>query len=57
MKKNYIFSEEQNKVITAPMNKPLIVKGVPGSGKTLLAFERIKYLINKEEIPSQNATI
>lgn len=50
MVKNYKFSQEQEKVIKAPINIPLIVNGVPGSGKTLLAFERIKYLINKENL-------
>lgn len=50
MRKNYIFSEKQNEVIRTPIDETLIVKGVPGSGKTLLAFERIKYLINKEDL-------
>jgi len=36
---------EQNKVIRAKMNKPLIVQGVAGSGKTTIALHRIAYLI------------
>lgn len=37
--------EEQNKIIRAPMWKPLIVQGVAGSGKTTIALHRIAYLI------------
>lgn len=36
---------EQNQVIRAPMEKPLIVQGVAGSGKTTIALHRIAYLI------------
>lgn len=36
---------EQNKVIRADINKPLIVQGVAGSGKTTIALHRIAYLI------------
>ena len=36
---------EQNKVIRAAMNKPLIVQGVAGSGKTTIALHRIAYFI------------
>jgi DNA helicase-2/ATP-dependent DNA helicase PcrA len=36
---------EQNRVIRAPMEKPLIVQGVAGSGKTTIALHRIAYLI------------
>ncbi|MBS4538996.1 AAA family ATPase [Clostridium sp. D2Q-11] len=36
---------EQNKVIRAPINKPLIVQGVAGSGKTTIALHRIAYFI------------
>jgi DNA helicase II / ATP-dependent DNA helicase PcrA len=36
---------EQNKVIRAPMNKPLIVQGVAGSGKTTIALHRIAYFM------------
>ncbi len=36
---------EQNRVIRADMNRPLIVQGVAGSGKTTIALHRIAYLI------------
>lgn len=36
---------EQNAIIRAPLNKPLIVQGVAGSGKTTIALHRIAYLI------------
>lgn len=41
--------EEQNKIIRAGMNKPLIVQGVAGSGKTTIALHRIAYLIYNYE--------
>ncbi len=37
--------EEQNQIIRAPIEKPLIVQGVAGSGKTTIALHRIAYLI------------
>ncbi len=37
--------DEQNKIIRAPMDLPLIVQGVAGSGKTTIALHRIAYLI------------
>ena len=36
---------EQNRVIRAPMWKPLVVQGAAGSGKTTIALHRIAYLI------------
>lgn len=36
---------EQNQIIRADINKPLIVQGVAGSGKTTIALHRIAYLI------------
>ncbi len=36
---------EQNKIIRASMERPLIVQGVAGSGKTTIALHRIAYLI------------
>lgn len=36
---------EQNRIIRADINKPLIVQGVAGSGKTTIALHRIAYLI------------
>ena len=40
---------EQNAVIRADINRPLIVQGVAGSGKTTIALHRIAYLIYKYE--------
>lgn len=40
---------EQNRVIRAEMNKPLIVQGVAGSGKTTIALHRIAYFMYKYE--------
>ena len=40
---------KQNEVIRADINKPLIVQGVAGSGKTTIALHRIAYLIYKYE--------
>ncbi|HEX3045977.1 MAG TPA: UvrD-helicase domain-containing protein, partial [Bacillota bacterium] len=36
---------EQNRIIRANLNTPLIVQGVAGSGKTTIALHRIAYLI------------
>ena len=41
--------EEQNKIIRADINSPLIVQGVAGSGKTTIALHRIAYLIYNYE--------
>ena len=40
---------EQNRVIRAEMNKPLIVQGVAGSGKTTIALHRIAYFMYRYE--------
>ena len=37
--------EEQNKVIRADLNRPIIVQGAAGSGKTTIALHRISYFI------------
>lgn len=37
--------EEQNRVIRADLNKPIIVQGAAGSGKTTIALHRISYFI------------
>lgn len=54
MTKKYKFSEEQNGIIRSPIDQPIIVDGVVGSGKTLIALERIKYLMNKEDLNYNN---
>lgn len=41
--------DEQNKIIRADINQPLIVQGVAGSGKTTIALHRIAYLIYNYE--------
>lgn len=41
--------DAQNKIIRADINKPLIVQGVAGSGKTTIALHRIAYLIYNYE--------
>ena len=41
--------DEQNKIIRAPIDKPLIIQGVAGSGKTTIALHRIAYLIYRYE--------
>lgn len=37
--------EEQNRIIRADLNKPIIVQGGAGSGKTTIALHRISYFI------------
>ncbi|GLB58714.1 RNA polymerase recycling motor HelD [Cytobacillus sp. NCCP-133] len=37
--------EEQNQIIRADLNKPIIVQGAAGSGKTTIALHRISYFI------------
>ncbi|WP_110113566.1 RNA polymerase recycling motor HelD [Bacillus sp. CGMCC 1.16541] len=37
--------EEQNSIIRADLNKPIIVQGAAGSGKTTIALHRISYFI------------
>ncbi|WP_419881031.1 RNA polymerase recycling motor HelD [Peribacillus sp. B-H-3] len=37
--------EEQNKIIRADLNKPIIVQGAAGSGKTTIALHRVSYFL------------
>ncbi|WP_239673352.1 RNA polymerase recycling motor HelD [Mangrovibacillus cuniculi] len=37
--------KEQNKIIRADLNKPILVQGAAGSGKTTIALHRISYFI------------
>lgn len=36
---------EQNAIIRAPMDRPLVIQGVAGSGKTTVALHRLAYLL------------
>jgi len=49
---------QQNRIIRAPLNESLVVQGVPGSGKTVVALHRIAYLLyNYKELRSQSVLI
>ncbi len=50
---------EQNKIIRADSERPLIIQGVAGSGKTTIALHRIAYLIyqNEEKFSPENYVI
>jgi DNA helicase-2/ATP-dependent DNA helicase PcrA len=49
---------EQNRIIRAGMDRPLIVQGVAGSGKTTIALHRIAYLIyNYQNFQPENFMI
>ncbi|MGD7046494.1 RNA polymerase recycling motor HelD [Jeotgalibacillus proteolyticus] len=37
--------KEQNDIIRAPLNRPIIVQGAAGSGKTTIALHRISYFL------------
>ncbi len=46
--------KEQNEIVRSDIDKPLILKGPPGSGKTIIGAHRIVYLLN--EFPEQFRT-
>lgn len=50
---------EQNDVIRAPKDRPLIAQGAAGAGKTTIALHRIAYLLyaHRETMQSQNMLI
>lgn len=45
-----MLNENQQKVVEYNGNKPLLVEAGPGSGKTRVIIERVKFLINKLKI-------
>ena len=42
-----MLNENQQKVVEYNGNKPLLVEAGPGSGKTRVIIERVKFLINE----------
>lgn len=51
--------KEQNDIIRAPLNRPVIVQGAAGSGKTTIALHRISYFlyVNSETFHPANLMI
>lgn len=47
--------DQQNKVIRSSMQRPLVVQGVAGSGKTTIALHRMAYLLYYNRRNSTNA--
>lgn len=52
-------AREQNKIIRAPKNIPLIVQGAAGTGKTAVALHRLAYLLylHRESMTGQDVCI
>ena len=49
---------QQYRIIQAPLNSAIIVQGVPGSGKTVIALHRVSYLLyNHKELRNQNIVV
>ena len=49
---------QQNRIIRTPLTESLIVQGVPGSGKTVIALHRVSYLLyNHKEIRPQDILV
>ncbi len=49
---------QQNRIIRAPLSDSLVVQGVPGSGKTVIALHRVAFLLyNHKELRTQNILI
>ncbi len=51
--------ENQNEIIRSPINIPMIIQGVAGSGKSTILFHRLAYLIYsfKEKFRSDNSLL
>ena len=45
-----MLNENQQKVVEYNGNKPLLVEAGPGSGKTRVIIERVKFLINELKV-------
>ena len=49
---------QQYRIIRAPLNSSLIVQGVPGSGKTVIALHRVSFLLyNHKELRNQSVVV
>ena len=49
---------QQYRIIRSPLNSALIVQGVPGSGKTVIALHRVSFLLyNNKELRNQNVIV
>lgn len=49
---------QQYRIIRSPLNSALIVQGVPGSGKTVIALHRVSFLLyNNKELRNQNVVV
>jgi superfamily I DNA/RNA helicase len=57
MKKQIILSNEQRYSVERQENKPLLIKGCAGSGKSLVAIYRAKSILSKNELLGQNNVI
>lgn len=54
MKNEITLSKEQKEIMQSPINQPLIIKGVSGTGKTTSAFYRIANLLEEEKLETTN---
>jgi DNA helicase-2/ATP-dependent DNA helicase PcrA len=54
VEKNIFLDEDQEKAVNYPIDggKPLVINAGPGSGKTRVLIERVKFLIKNGAIPS-----
>jgi len=50
-------NENQKKAVTYYGNKPLLIEAGPGSGKTRVIIERVKYLINERNIDPKSLLV
>lgn len=49
---------QQYRIIREPLNSALIVQGVPGSGKTVIALHRVSFLLyNHKELRNQSVVV